>query len=91
MMRQPSTMGDPGNSGASPAGAPPGVAKLVEIENAVLGIARTQNMMFNLLLELAQNQLGMDKQTLARLLIQHAQSGEPNKFFDVTALQGKAQ
>lgn len=90
MARQPSTFGDPANSGGRP--APAGdLAKLAAIEQTVLGIARTQNMMFNLVLEIAQNQLGLDKQTIAGLLIKHAQEGEPNKFFDVSALQGKAQ
>lgn len=89
MVRQPSTMGDPGNTGTQ---AVPGSdrAKIIELENAILGMARTQNMMFNLIFELAQNQLGLDKQTLALKLIQHAQAGEPMRFFEVGMQQGKA-
>lgn len=87
-MRQPSTTGDPRNAGSQPIVGMD--VKLNEIETTLLGVARTQNMLFNLILQLAQNQLGMDKQTIACLLIQHAQSGEPMKFFDPAALQGKA-
>ncbi len=91
MTRAPSTYGDPGNAGGAPqAGQPNVMSKLAEIDTAVLGIARTQNMMFNLLLNLAVNQLGIQKDQLAQMLIQHAQNGEPEKFFSVQAQQGKA-
>jgi hypothetical protein len=64
---------------------------LRDLERTVLGMARMQNMTLQLLLELGQNQLGMDKQTLAKLLVQNSQLGEPERFFDPAALQGKAQ
>jgi hypothetical protein len=85
MVRQPSTYGDPSNQGAQQATG----NKLAELENTVLGMARTQNMLFNLVLDLSQHLLGLDKQTIAIRLIQHAQAGEPMKFFEAGVQQGK--
>ena len=84
MMRQPSTMGDPANVGAVPS-----QGKLADIEATMLGMARTQNMLFNLVLDLAQHIMGLDKQTIALRLIQHAQQGEPMRFFEAGVQQGK--
>lgn len=97
IMRQPSTYGDPANTGKqvqqinNPVLTSAEVARYDELKKTVLGIARTQNMLMNLVLELASSQLGVTKPILAKMLVGYAQAGEPEKFFDVGSLQGKAQ
>ena len=86
LTRAPQTISDPGNTGAVPGGMP----TLAEVNNHVLGMARTQNMMFILLLELAQNHLGLSKQDLANLAVKNSLAGEPESFFEGMANQGKA-
>lgn len=78
--RQPQTAGDPANAGS----------ELEQLKGILLGMARTQNMLTLLVLELCQHHLGMDKPTLATLAVRNSQAGEPERLFEQAASQGKA-
>lgn len=79
MARQPQTSGDPTNTRS----------EIEQLKSILLGMGRTQNMLTLLVLELCQNQLGMDKPSLAALAVKNSQQGEPERLFEQAASQGK--
>lgn len=87
MTRAPQTSGDPGNAGQ---GQPSLLAQVNELKSIALGMARTQNMLMLLVLELTSNQLGVDKQSLAALAVKNSLAGEPESLFEATVSPGKA-
>lgn len=89
--RAPSTTGDPGNAGVQATyGQNAQAQQIEELKSIVLGMGRTQNMLMLLVLELAQNQLGFDKASLAALAVKNSLAGEPENLFEAAVNQGKA-
>ena len=84
--RVPQTMGDPGNAGQGLSQS----AQLNELKGIILGMARTQNMLALLVLELSSHQLGVDKQSLAALAVRNSLAGEPESLFEAAVSLGKA-
>ena len=84
--RAPQTAGDPGNAGQATSQQ----AQINELKGIILGMARTQNMLTCLVLELTSHQLGADKQSLAALAVRNSLAGEPESLFEAAVTQGKA-
>lgn len=93
-VRQPNTLGDPANMGAGTSPSPiPGsdlarimniCAKASDLNNLreiVLGMARTQNMLGLIILEIAVQILGVDKDTIIRMAVSASSQGEPETLF----------
>ena len=64
-----------------------GVSEVEELKNIVLGVAATQNVMFIMLLELAQNQLAVPKDAIIKLIATALQGNEPEKWLE-QAIEG---
>lgn len=80
-------MGDPNNAGQT-INVP---AKLAELHTTILGMGRTQNMLTILVLEMAARVIGIDKASLVSLAIKNSLAGEPERLFEQSVQQGKAQ
>ena len=100
-MRQPVTQGDPANVGAQTP-QPPGAgsvlvglqnalanldAKLGDIDSVLLGMARTQQVLTILMLEVGEKVLDLPKPALIKMIVQAKERGEPEKYFEEA--QGK--
>ena len=67
----------------------PGAGDLEEVAETVKGLARINKMMFILMLELAENALGMDKVTICGMIVSISDSGEFDNLLKAAA-EGKS-
>lgn len=97
--RQPTTPSDPANIGISSGDFSQSAPQIFNsisrdlnyLKDTILGMARTQNMMGLILLEVAVKVLGADKEIITKMAAAASEQGEPEKMFSNAAkdLTGK--